>query len=89
MTDDDHLTFRGNSLATKAMEAYMKLVGESYLHDTLADVISAIVDTAQVTDCEVDPLKVTSSAALVPGSAAVVRMSAGRSVVGPRPLTSV
>ena len=43
----------------------MKLVGESYLHDTLADVISAIVDTAQVNDCEVDPLKVTSSAALV------------------------
>ena len=47
------------------MEAYMKLVGESYLQDTLADVIGAIVDTAQANDCEVDPMKVTSSAALV------------------------
>ena len=27
-TDNQHLTFRGNSIATKAMEAYMKLVGE-------------------------------------------------------------
>lgn len=27
-TDNEHLTFRGNSIATKAMEAYMKLVGE-------------------------------------------------------------
>ena len=26
--DNEHLTFRGNSIATKAMEAYMKLVGE-------------------------------------------------------------
>ena len=25
--DNQHLTFRGNSLATKAMEAHMKLVG--------------------------------------------------------------
>ena len=63
-TDDEHLTFRGNSLATKAMEAYMKLVGESYLQDTLADVIGAIVETASTKDCEVDPMKVTSAAAL-------------------------
>ena len=28
VADNEHLTFRGNSIATKAMEAYMKLVGE-------------------------------------------------------------
>lgn len=28
LTDNQHLTFRGNSIGTKAMEAYMKLVGE-------------------------------------------------------------
>ena len=27
-SDNENLTFRGNSIATKAMEAYMKLVGE-------------------------------------------------------------
>ena len=64
IADDEHLTFRGNSLATKAMEAYMKLVGENYLQDTLADVISGIVESAQLKDCEIDPLKVTSSTAL-------------------------
>ena len=63
-TDDEHLTFRGNSLATKAMEAYMKLVGENYLQDTLAEVIGGIVDHAADRDCEVDPLKVTSLAML-------------------------
>lgn len=64
LTDDEHLTFRGNSLATKAMEAYMKLVGENYLQDTLAEVIGGIVDHAADRDCEVDPLKVTSPAML-------------------------
>ena len=29
--DDQRLTFRGNSLATKAMEAYLKLSGDKYL----------------------------------------------------------
>lgn len=30
-TGDHSLTFRGNSLATKSMEAYLKLVGDQYL----------------------------------------------------------
>ena len=64
-SDDEHLTFRGNSLATKAMEAYMKLVGENYLQDTLADIIGGIVEAAAVKDCEIDPLKVTSASTLI------------------------
>lgn len=31
LSDNEHLMFRGNSLATKAMEAYMKLVADEYL----------------------------------------------------------
>ena len=31
ISDNEHLMFRGNSLATKAMEAYMKLVADDYL----------------------------------------------------------
>lgn len=33
-TDNQHLTFRGNSIGTKAMEAYMKLVGEKVCGET-------------------------------------------------------
>lgn len=34
-TDNQHLTFRGNSIGTKAMEAYMKLVGEKVCGEKL------------------------------------------------------
>ena len=54
--DDEHLTFRGNSIATKAMEAYMKLVGEKYLKDTLEDFVRTMMTSPD--DCEVDPAKV-------------------------------
>ncbi|XP_066596017.1 ras GTPase-activating protein raskol isoform X5 [Prorops nasuta] len=59
--DDERLTFRGNSLATKAMEAYLKLTGDRYLQETLGAVVRAAVEGG---DCEVDPLKVASVAAL-------------------------
>ncbi|XP_071443559.1 ras GTPase-activating protein raskol isoform X2 [Hetaerina americana] len=71
--DDERLTFRGNSLATKAMEAYLKLTGDRYLLETLGDVVGAMVNggsggtlaTAGLGgDCEVDPLKVCSVAML-------------------------
>lgn len=50
-SDDSHLLFRGNSLATKAMEAFMKLVGSKYLLDTLRQVINKVVEAGL--DCEV------------------------------------
>lgn len=59
--DDERLTFRGNSLATKAMEAYLKLTGDRYLQETLSAVVRGAVEGG---DCEVDPLKVASVAAL-------------------------
>ena len=36
-------TFRGNSIATKAMEAYIKLVGQKYLQGTLQSVVNEII----------------------------------------------
>lgn len=62
ISEDERLTFRGNSLATKAMEAYLKLTGERYLHSTLGDLLTSML--ASGIDCEVDPLKVGSSIAL-------------------------
>lgn len=43
------------------MEAYLKLTGDRYLQDTLGAVVRAAVEGG---DCEVDPLKVASVAAL-------------------------
>ncbi|XP_065307221.1 ras GTPase-activating protein nGAP isoform X5 [Dermacentor albipictus] len=54
---DQHLTFRGNSLATKATEAYLKLLGDGYLQDTLGPFIRDVL--ASNLDCEVDPAKVS------------------------------
>uniref|UniRef100_A0A1A9W174 Uncharacterized protein n=1 Tax=Glossina brevipalpis TaxID=37001 RepID=A0A1A9W174_9MUSC len=56
---DQRLTFRGNSLATKSMEAFLKLTGEQYLQDTLAAPINEIIQSDR--DCEVDPTKANGS----------------------------
>ena len=61
-SDDTSLTFRGNSLATKAMESYMKLVGENYLKHTLSDCVRSIIDTCH--DLEIDPSKVANQSSL-------------------------
>ncbi|XP_052091423.1 disabled homolog 2-interacting protein-like isoform X6 [Mytilus californianus] len=55
--DNKHLTMRGNSIGTKAMEAYMKLVGEKYLQDTMTEFVKSLIESGD--DCEVDPTKVT------------------------------
>lgn len=60
--EDERLIFRGNSLATKAMEAFLKLTGERYLHDTLEELVANVLQSGF--DCEVDPLKAPSAAAL-------------------------
>ncbi|XP_055301606.1 ras GTPase-activating protein raskol isoform X6 [Sitodiplosis mosellana] len=57
--DDQRLTFRGNSLATKSMEAFLKLTGEQYLQDTLSGPITEIITSEK--DFEVDPLKAHGS----------------------------
>ena len=56
--ENEHLTFRGNSIATKAMESYIKLVGQKYLQDTLHSVLAEIIHSEM--DLEIDPVKVTS-----------------------------
>lgn len=44
---------RGNTLLTKALDAYMRLVGTEYLDDTLGDILRSICKNKVA--CEVDP----------------------------------
>ena len=44
--------FRGNTLATKLMDQYMKMIAIPYLQDTIKNVILKIMESKQ--NCEVN-----------------------------------
>eukprot|EP01137_Pigoraptor_chileana_P032331 Opistho-2@21542 len=52
-TEDPNTIFRGNSLATKAMDQYMKLTGLPYLHQTVGDAVKKLFESNL--SCEMDP----------------------------------
>ncbi|KAJ3316418.1 Ras GTPase-activating protein 1, partial [Blyttiomyces sp. JEL0837] len=58
-TEDPNIIFRGNSLATKMMDQFMKLVGMDFLHDTIADHVRKIIKNGE--SCELDPTRLDPS----------------------------
>ncbi|XP_028003064.1 rasGAP-activating-like protein 1 [Eptesicus fuscus] len=54
-TTDPNTLFRSNSLASKSMEQFMKLVGMPYLHEVLKPVISRVFEEKKY--IELDPSK--------------------------------
>ncbi len=57
--ENPKMVFRGNSLATKSMEAYLKFIGAQYLKRTLQD---TILEIYRKDECyEIDRQKLTSA----------------------------
>ncbi|XP_034450922.1 rasGAP-activating-like protein 1 isoform X2 [Hippoglossus hippoglossus] len=55
-TTDPNTLFRSNSLASKAMEQFMKAVGMLYLHEVLKPIINRVFDEKKY--IELDPCKI-------------------------------
>ncbi|KAI8930186.1 hypothetical protein BC831DRAFT_110753 [Entophlyctis helioformis] len=58
-TDDPNIIFRGNTLATKIVDQYMKSIGTEFLHATLSPLIRAVYENGD--PCETDPSRIDPS----------------------------
>ncbi|XP_064612151.1 rasGAP-activating-like protein 1 [Liolophura sinensis] len=57
-TSEPNTLFRGNSLATKSIDQFMKIAGMPYLHETLGPVIDEVYNVKKV--MELDPSRIGS-----------------------------
>jgi hypothetical protein len=55
---DPNTLFRGNSLATKAVDEFMKHAGMQYLHDTLKSIVDEVISVSS-TDITLGAVHVT------------------------------
>jgi hypothetical protein len=54
-TKEPETLFRGNSMASKALDVYMKQIANDYMKEALAPVIKLICSVKK--NCELDPVK--------------------------------
>ncbi|KXJ20396.1 Ras GTPase-activating protein 3 [Exaiptasia diaphana] len=59
---DPNTLFRGNSLATKAVDEFMKHAGMQYLHDTIKHLVDEIFEERK--SCEIDPSRLRDGQSL-------------------------
>ena len=59
---DPNTIFRGNSLASKCIDEFMRMDGLHYLYDTLRDLLENIYDEHK--PCEIDPSKLREGESL-------------------------
>ncbi|KAJ3294415.1 Ras GTPase-activating protein 1 [Borealophlyctis nickersoniae] len=52
---DPATLFRGNSMATKSLDVYMKLIGLDFLREVLQSFVKDVIKSNK--DCEIDPMK--------------------------------
>lgn len=57
-TDNPDIIFRGNTLVTKAMDAFMRLTGPQYLAEVLSPILVITNEKMKTKSCEVDPMKI-------------------------------
>ncbi|OQR77075.1 GTPase-activating protein-like, partial [Tropilaelaps mercedesae] len=60
LTSDATTLFRGNSLLSRCVDEFMKLVGMHYLQNTLRPLIDRVLSEKK--PCEIDPTKLTDAA---------------------------
>ncbi|TPP62827.1 putative Ras GTPase-activating protein [Fasciola gigantica] len=60
--DNDSMAFRSNTMATKAVECFVKLVGSTYLHNLLYRIVQKVL--ACLTAWEIDPEKLPACSLL-------------------------
>ncbi|KAJ3016285.1 Ras GTPase-activating protein 1 [Thoreauomyces humboldtii] len=56
VTENPNIIFRGNSMATKCLDQYMKVIGANYLADTIGLLVQQVYFAKDF--CEVDPSRV-------------------------------
>jgi len=59
MTDDVNIIFRGNSLTTKVIDLYMKVVAMNHLHSVVTDLVEEVYKDKE--SCEIDPSRLEKS----------------------------